>query len=122
MHVSVCMCVHVFMCMCMWPTSGHLPRHWPNGDVLLRRARAEEGDVVTKHLEHRQNCRNADLKASKVEAEIRSARAARRSRRRAPLEDLVGPQKIFSLTTRRTRELVRSFVLIAIDADALVRR
>ena len=60
-----------------------------------------------------------DLKACNSEAQNRNTGAARRSRQRASLADLEGPQKTISPSTRKTRKLMRSFASVKVDVDVL---
>ena len=69
--------------------------------------RVGRDELVVQLAGHLLKQQIVDLKASNSEAQTRNTRAARRSRRRASLADLVGPQKTIPLSTRRTREYVR---------------
>ena len=81
--------------------------------------RVGRDELVVELAGHLLKQQIVDLKASKSEAQTRNTRAARRSRRRASLADLVGPQKTIPLSTRRTREYVRFFASVDVDVDAL---
>ena len=55
--------------------------------------RVGRGELVVELAGHHLKQQHVNLKASNSEAQTRNTRAARRSRRRASLADLVGPQK-----------------------------
>ena len=83
--------------------------------------RVGRDELVVELAGHLLKQQIVDLKASKSEAQTRKTHATRRSRRRASLADLVGPQKTIPLATRRTREYVRFFAFVDVDVDALDR-
>ena len=93
-------------------------QHLANAMRQLPSHRVGRDELVVELAGHHLKQQSVNLKASNSEAQTRNTRAARRSRRRASLADLVGPQKTIPLSTRRTREYVRFFAAVDIDVDA----
>ena len=95
---TLCMCVYI------WST---LLQHMANAMHQLPSHRVGRGELVVELAGHHLEQQIVHLKASKSETQTRNTRAARRSRRRASLADVVGPQKTILPSTRMTREYVR---------------
>ena len=109
---TLCMCVYI------WST---LLQHMANAMHQLPSHRVGRGELVVELVGHHLEQQIVHLKASKSETQTRNTRAARRSRRRASLADVVGPQKTILPSTRMTREYVRFFAFVDADVDALDR-
>ena len=130
------MCMHAFICVhecmprgapgkatvrtCVY-ISATLLQRLANAMRQLPSHRVGRDELVIELAGHLLKQQIVDLKASKSEAQTRKTHATRRSRRRASLADLVGPQKTIPLATRRTREYVRFFAFVDVDVDALDR-